>query len=168
VGFVGAALVVTRGDRGVASLGLPATRGDLLILASTLNWAVCTVLSRDPVRRLGSLPATAWSTLFGWALLLPWFVATAAWRPLGHLSAAGWGEVLFLGVGCSGIAYLLWYRALESVDAARVSALLYVEPLVTLVAAVVVLGEPVGWSTVLGGALVLAGVALVQRAPRPA
>jgi drug/metabolite transporter (DMT)-like permease len=43
-------------------------------------------------------------------------------------------------------------------------ALLYAEPLVTLAAAVALLGEPVGLVTVAGGALVIGGVAIVQRA----
>jgi drug/metabolite transporter (DMT)-like permease len=57
-----------------------------------------------------------------------------------------------------------WYRALERVEASRVAALLYLEPLVTLAAAVVLIAEPVGAVTVAGGALVVGGVALVQRA----
>jgi len=69
-----------------------------------------------------------------------------------------------LGVACSGLGYLYWYRALERVEASRVAALLYLEPLVTLGAAVVLLAEPVGLVTVAGGALVVGGVALVQRA----
>jgi drug/metabolite transporter (DMT)-like permease len=44
-----------------------------------------------------------------------------------------------------------------------VAAFLYLEPLVTLAAAAVILGESVGLTTVAGGLLVLAGVALVQR-----
>lgn len=63
-----------------------------------------------------------------------------------------------------GLGYLFWYGALEKVEASQVAALLYLEPLVTLAAAVALLGEPVRLLTVLGGALVLAGVLLVQRA----
>jgi drug/metabolite transporter (DMT)-like permease len=47
-----------------------------------------------------------------------------------------------------------------------VAAFLYLEPLITLGAAVWLLGERVGVTTVVGGLLVLAGVALVQREPR--
>jgi drug/metabolite transporter (DMT)-like permease len=72
--------------------------------------------------------------------------------------------VLFLGIACSGLGYLLWYRALERVEASRVATLLYLEPLVTMAAAVILLGEPVRAVTVVGGLLVLAGVARVQTA----
>lgn len=164
VGFTGAALVVTRGELGRGLLALPSTRGDLLVLLSTVNWAAYTVLGRPVVQRLGPLPATAGAMLLGGLMLLPPFAATGGAADLAHLTAVGWAGVLFLGLACSGLGYLLWYAALERLQATRVAALLYLEPLVTLAAAVLLLGEPVGLFTVLGGALVLGGVALVQRA----
>jgi len=164
LGFAGAALVLTRGRRGVAGLAVPATRGDLMILVSTVNWAVYTVLGHPVLKRLGATRATAGALLFGWLMLLPLFVATAGWREYAGLSAQGVGAVLFLGLACSGLGYLFWYGALETVPATAVSALLYLEPLVTLAAGVALLGESVYVTTVTGGLMVLAGVFLVERA----
>jgi drug/metabolite transporter (DMT)-like permease len=164
LGFAGAALVVTRGQPGAARLALPATKGDLLILASTLNWAVYSVLGHPVLKRLGATRATAGALLFGWLMLLPLFLARAGWREYARLSGAGWGAVLFLGIACSGLGYLFWYGALEKVPATAVSALLYLEPLVTLAAGVALLGEQVHLTTMAGGLLVLAGVFLVERA----
>ena len=55
-------------------------------------------------------------------------------------------------------------RGAGDVEASRVAALLYLEPLVTLAASIALLGERVGVATIAGGLLLLAGVALVQRA----
>jgi drug/metabolite transporter (DMT)-like permease len=74
LGFAGAALVVTRGQLGAARLALPATKGDLLILVSTLNWAVYSVLGHPVLKRLGATRATAGALLFGWLMLLPLFL----------------------------------------------------------------------------------------------
>ncbi len=164
VGFVGAAVVVTGGHWDGGLLALPSTRGDLLILLSTLNWAVYSVLGRNVIRDLGSTPATAGAMTIGFVLLLPTLAFPGATAGLGSLGASGWAAVLFLGVCCSGLGYLFWYRALERMEASRVAALLYLEPLVTLAASVALLGEGVPAATVLGGVLLLAGVALVQRA----
>jgi drug/metabolite transporter (DMT)-like permease len=164
VGFAGAALVVSRGEPAARLLALPGTRGDFLVLVSTLNWALYTVLGHGTIRRLGPTRATAGAMLLGWLMLLPVFLATAGWNDYARLSTAGWAALLFLGIACSGLGYLLWYGALERVEASRVAALLYAEPLVTLAAAVVLLGERVGVTTVVGGLLVLGGVVLVQRA----
>jgi drug/metabolite transporter (DMT)-like permease len=168
IGFAGAVLVVTRGRAWAELIGLPATRGDLLVLASTLNWAVYTVIGQRTIRGLGPARATAGSMILGWLMLLTLFLARGAWRSLGALSPTGWGAVLFLGIGCSGLGYLFWYGGLARLEASRVAAFLYLEPLVTLVAASRVLGEPIRPLAVAGGLLVLAGVVIVQRAPVPA
>lgn len=163
VGFAGAALVVTRGVIDLDVLALPSTRGDLLILASTVNWAVYTILGHATIRKLGATRATAGAMLFGWLMLLPLFVARTGWREIPNLTAPGWGALCFLGIGCSGLGYLFWYGAVEKIEASRVAAFLYLEPLVTLIAAVILLGERVTPIVVAGGLLVLAGVLLMQR-----
>lgn len=166
LGFLGAALVVTRGRMDAALLVLPSTRGDLLVLLSTVNWAVYSVLGRGTLRGLGAARATTGAMLAGLALLSVPFALAGAWRGLAHLSSSGWLSVVFLGVCCSGLGYLFWYAALDAMEASRVAALLYIEPLVTLAAGVALLGEDVAVSTVAGGALLLTGVALVQLAPQ--
>lgn len=166
LGFVGGALVVTRGRFDAGLLALPSTRGDLLILLSTVNWAVYTVIGRATLRRLGAARATAGGMVAGFVMLAVPFAWSGAWRGLLHLSAAGWLAVLFLGLCCSGLGYLFWYAALDKVESSRVAALLYLEPLVTLAAGVALLGEGVAATTIGGGALLVGGVALVQLAPQ--
>ena len=86
------------------------------------------------------------------------------WRSLsGSVSAAAGGAVVFVGVGCSGLAYLCWYTSLARASASSVASLLYLEPLVTLAAGVLLLGESVGVTTAGAGLLVLAGVYLVRK-----
>lgn len=162
LGFAGAGLVVTRGR--LQGLDLPATRGDLLILLSTVNWAYYSTLGHPALRRLGPHHATAGALGTGTLLLLPLVAVSGAWRDYGLLSAAGWAALLFLGLGCSGLGYLFWYGGLQRIEVSRVAAFLYLEPLVTATAAVLWLGEPLAPLTVAGGALLLLGVALVQRA----
>ncbi len=162
VGAVGALLVVTRGEFSSDILALPATRGDLLVLATTVNWAIYTILGRDTLKRVGSTRTITAAMLAGCAMLFPFFVASAGWREYQQLSSTTLIAIVFLGVGCSGLGYLFWYAALERIDASQVAAFLYIEPLVTVVAAVALLGESVAVSTLVGGILVLAGVLIVQ------
>jgi drug/metabolite transporter (DMT)-like permease len=124
-GFAGAVLVITQGRLGHDFLRLPSTRGDLLILLSTINWAVYSVLGLGTIKRLGPLRATAGAMLLGTLMLCPLFVWNRGWLELPALSFAGWGAVLFLGIGCSGLGYLFWYGALEQIEVSRVSAFLY-------------------------------------------
>jgi len=163
LGTLGAIVVVTRGQLTSTALSLPATRGDLLVLASTITWAVYTILGRGTLKRLGSATATAVSMGFGSLMLAPIFLARGGWHEFTSLSGVGWGALLFLGIGCSGLGYFLWFAALERLDTSQVAAFLYLEAPVTLAAAVTLLGEPVAASTIVGGGLVLAGVYAVQR-----
>jgi len=164
-GFAGVLLVVTRGDFSSRILGLPSTKGDLLILLSTINWAVYSVIGHPTIRRVGPRRATAGAMLAGTLMLMPVFVARAGWREIPRLSPVGWLSILFLGVGCSALGYLFWYGALEHLEVSRVATLLYAEPLVTFIAAVLLLGERVHAITVAGGVLVLISVLMAQYAP---
>jgi drug/metabolite transporter (DMT)-like permease len=100
----------------------------------------------------------------GWLLgTIPWVLAGGP-AEIGHLSSGGWVAIAFLGVFCSGLAYIYWYDALRALPAAKVGSLLYLEPLVTMVVAAALLGEVVALSAVLGGAVILLGVRVtVQR-----
>jgi drug/metabolite transporter (DMT)-like permease len=164
-GFAGVLLVVTRGDFSARVFGRPSTLGDLLILISTINWAVYTVVGHKIIRRLGPRRTTSGAMLFGVLMLAPFFLAQRGWKQIPNLSTTGWGALLFLAIGCSALGYLFWYGALEHIEASRVAALLYAEPLVTFIAAVLLLGEQVSVITIAGGALVLASVILMQYAP---
>jgi drug/metabolite transporter (DMT)-like permease len=167
-GFAGALLVVTKGDFSSRVLGRPSTTGDLLILISTVNWAVYSVLGHRTIRTLGPRRATSGAMLFGAAMLAPFFVAQKGWRQIPNLTVTGWSALLFLAVCCSALGYLFWYGALERIEVSRVAAMLYAEPLVTFVAAALLLGERVSGVVIAGGILVLVSVLVAQYAPRAA
>ncbi len=160
----GVLLVVSRGQPGrlfAAGFGAP---GDVLILLSAPNWAIFSVLSRPGLKRQPAAQMMFFVMTFGWLF-------TSAQAALGgvsltgvsSLSAAGWLSVAFLGVICSGLAYIFWYDGLQAVPAARAGVFLYLEPLVTVVTAALVLGEPLLPVVLAGGAVILAGVWLVNR-----
>lgn len=165
-GFAGALLVVTKGDFSASVFGRPSTTGDLLILVSTVNWAVYSILGHGTIRTLGPRRATSGAMLFGTAMLAPVFAVQKGWRQIPNLTLTGWSALLFLAICCSALGYLFWYGALERIEVSRVAALLYAEPLVTVTAAALLLGERVSGVVVAGGVLVLASVLVAQYAPR--
>jgi drug/metabolite transporter (DMT)-like permease len=163
LGAAGAVVVISRGEISSRVLTLPATRGDLLILMSTVTWAIYTVLGRTTLHRLGSGRATTATMFAGWVMMIPFFISGAGWQEYQHLSSSALTAIIFLGVGCSGLGYLFWYAALERLEASQVAAFLYIEPMITLLAAVALLGEPVAPTTIVGGIMVLLGVLTVQK-----
>jgi drug/metabolite transporter (DMT)-like permease len=163
IAFLGALLVVSGGGSLAASVDLPTTRGDVLTLVSTVSWALYTIYGRRFVAGYPAAVAMLHLLAVSVLVFLPGFVARAGWQELAALSPSGWACVLFLGLGCSGLGFTLWYAALEAMDASQVAAFIYIEPLVTQALARAMLGEPLRPATLLGGAAILLGVWLVSR-----
>jgi drug/metabolite transporter (DMT)-like permease len=163
IAFAGAVLVVTKGVFSPEVMHLPSTLGDLLALASALNWAIFSVASKPMLKRLPPTLMMGYVMFIGWCLTLPFFVVGSGWSEIGQLSLGGWLAVGFLGVFCSGIAYIFWYDALAKIDASQVAAFIYIEPLITVVVAAVVLAEAFTAVAFLGGIVILLGVYFVNR-----
>jgi len=164
--FMGVLVVVSDGNIASISIGKFGAPGDVLILISALNWAVFSTLSR---RGLKSHPASLmmfYVMSLGWIFTSLLFIPSAGFSEIPHLTLNGWIGVLFLGVFCSGLAYIAWYDALQALSAAQTGAFLYIEPLVAVVVAALILAEPVTWASLLGGAVILFGVWLVSREER--
>ncbi len=159
----GVLLIVSNGNLGGIFNGGFGTPGDLLILISAPNWAVFSVLSRRGLNQHPPAWMMLWVMLAGWLLSNPLFFAGGGLPQAAALDLSGWLAVLFLGVICSGVAYIFWYDALAVLPATQVGAFIYLEPLVTVVVAALMLGEPITWASLAGGAVILLGVFLVQR-----
>jgi drug/metabolite transporter (DMT)-like permease len=93
----------------------------------------------------------------------PW-VLSGQLSAVGRLTSAGWVSIVYLGVCCSGLAYTYWYDALRVLPTARVGSLLYLEPVVTVMVAAVVLKEPITLASIAGGAVIVGGVWVATRA----
>jgi drug/metabolite transporter (DMT)-like permease len=159
----GVLLVVSKGDLGGVLQAGFGTPGDRLILISAPNWAVFSTLSRRGLRSHPAARMMLYVMGFGWLFSSVPLAAGPGLSEFGQLSQNGWLAVLFLGVACSGLAYIAWYDALQALPAMQVGAFLYLEPLVTMVVAAILLDEAVVWSSLAGGGLILTGVWLVNR-----
>jgi drug/metabolite transporter (DMT)-like permease len=163
IGSLGALIVISRGQWSGGLVKIPAAPGDFLMLLSSPNWALFTVLSKRIVGRLPPALMMLYVMSLGWLATLPLFAASGDWVELPRLTLTGWSSVLFLGLLCSGAAYIFWYDALEQAGASQVSAFHYIQPFITVIVAALLLGEKMSWSTWLGGVTILLGVWLVNR-----
>lgn len=162
----GVLLVVSQGDLGALAIGRFGAPGDILVLISAVNWAVFSVLSRPSLQRHPATRMMFYVMTAGWLLTSVQFLYQGQWGEIAHLTLPGWLGVGFLAVFCSGLAYIFWYDGLQALPSAQVGAFLYLEPLVAVVAAAWVLAEPLVPAALAGGAIILAGVWLVNRPTR--
>jgi len=163
VAAAGVLLVVTEGDLSSIFSGRFGTPGDFLILISAVNWAVFSVLSR---RGLKNHPATRmmfFVMALGWGFTSVIFFGGNGISEIRQLTVGGWVGVSFLGVFCSGLAYIAWYDTLQGLSTAQTGVFLYIEPLVAVIVAAIILGEPITFASLAGGGIILFGVWLVNR-----
>ncbi|MFJ5761462.1 DMT family transporter [Neobacillus sp. NPDC093182] len=136
--------------------------GFLLMILSTLNWAVYSVLLKSLKIPYPPLVVTFYMCLLGLILTTPFIIRNKGWENLSLLNHSEWAHLLFLGVFVSGIAYWYWGKALEVLEASKVSMFLYLEPIATLFAAVLLLQEKVLLISAAGGIIIIIGVIIVN------
>jgi len=136
--------------------------GDFLQFTGCFTWAAYTLLGKRAVEGSGALRVTTAATLLAGAGLAIVSAFTGLGAPPGSRELVA---VLYLGLLSSAAAFLAWYHAQAVHGSQRTAATLYLEPFVTAGVAVF-FDEPLVLATVLGGAVVLGGVALVQRGAR--
>mgnify|MGYP002411436671 FL=1 len=160
---LGVLLVVTRGNPERLLMTDPGSVGDMLVLLSALNWAVFSVVSRGILKRHRAAPMMFRVMASGWLMTTVLFIARGNLGPILELDPAGWAAVIFLGVFCSGLAYVFWYDALKTLPASQAGVLMYLNPAAATLVAVLGLGEPITASVASGAALIAAGVWQVNR-----
>lgn len=137
----------------------------LLLLASA-GWAAYTVFGKPLVRRYSALETATYSTLLAVPLvgvLVPFELAS---EPTGVVwilrRPAVFGAVVYLGVFSTAIAWYLWYKGLEYVDASTVAVFFFAQPVVGVAFGVVFLGEAVSPLFVIGGTVMVLGIYVVS------
>ena len=159
-GFAGVVVLVgldVSGDR----LGL---LGAAMVLAAALSYAFATILVQ---RRAADLPPealTVGTTVIATVVLLPVSLTQLPSEPVG---AHAWAALVTLGVLCTAVALLAFYRLIALAGSNRAGLVTYVNPVVAVLLGVVLLNEEVGPATVAGFALIVTGCWLSTR-PAPA
>lgn len=144
---------------GAEAAGSTRLLGDLVFVVGAGCWAAYSILSKSLLSGVDPLRATACGTGVG-ALGLIVLAAPAAgamsWQTVSSLA---WANVVFLAVGPTALAYLLYYRGLRSVSPSTATIMMFIVPVVGAFFSAVFLGESftglqlVGTVIMLGGAL---------------
>jgi len=135
--------------------------GDLLSLGAGLSWAFYSVFGKKILSKYGAQRITMFSMIFGTLFLFPILLFSEG--PALPTSIWLWFLLLILSFLCSGMAYFLWYKALEEVSATKAGVSLFFLPVVSILFARLVLLESVDTSFVTGAFLVMFGVIITER-----
>lgn len=159
VAFAGVAVVTLR-DGFVWGDGL---LGNLLAFLAALSWAVyCIFLKRVQGRR-STLDITRKVMIYGTLCALPVMLLEPRTPVSTLLRTDILFNMLFLALICSMAAFFIWNLVIKKIGAIRSSNYLYLDPIVSIIIGVIVLNERVGLIAVVGCALVLLGVIIVEK-----
>ncbi len=156
VAFLGVALIA----------GAPSLRNQLfsafLVIAGVLTWAIGQVMIKKMVTITG-FQLIAWVSVFAG----PQMLAASLVLERDHLgllknaTLIGWGSVVYMGIVMTALGYGIWYHLLKKYDVNQVIPFLLLLPATSILGAVLFLGERPGIRILIGGAVVITGVAVM-------
>jgi drug/metabolite transporter (DMT)-like permease len=161
IALSGVWIVVSHGDVvSIASAGVG--MGELFMLCAVTSWALYTIIGRVVLQGLSPLAATNYAALWGTLML-----AAAAAPHLGELTPSqfDWKTVvslLYLGILGTAVAFVWYYMSIKRLGASVASIFNNLVPVFGVTIGVLLLGEPLLASMLIGGAVAIGGVMMVS------
>jgi drug/metabolite transporter (DMT)-like permease len=162
VAAIGSYFVITNGTTSFISDWESLIGGAFAVVCAAF-WAYYTVEGKKVVRKYDPFVSTAYIALMGTVMLIPFALIEIRLSGAVHITPSFVAAALYLGILCTVIGYVFWFKALTGLTASSTGATLYFEPVVTIVFAWILLGQGIGWVAGLGGVLVAVGVILISR-----
>lgn len=160
IGFVGVALLVTKGSLSLEMDGN--ALGDMMIILCAFLWSVYSIYGKKISMKYHPLVLLNYIFILGAIGLIPFYFLTPH-MPIQSVPLPAMAAILFLAIFCSIIAYLIYNIALEKMDASRVAVYIYFVPLSTIILAAFILNETLTMASAAGGLMVLLGMYLAEK-----
>ncbi len=140
----------------------------LLVVAGGFVWSAGQIM----IRRIG--PLVEGLTLIAWVAVFtaPQLVVSSLvfesgqWQALVSADWKTWAMVLYMGLVMTALGYALWYSLLRRCEVILAAPFLLLQPVAGVLASILFLGEAPTWMTLLGGVVVVAGIAFITLEPR--
>lgn len=161
VATFGLLLLVGKGN--LLNIDLIKNKGDLLVLSSAFTWGIYSMVNKKISLNYSPLMTILYLFIMMAIIIVPFTISKSSINSVINLSSTGWIAILFLGLLCSGIAYVIWAFALREMESAKVGAYLYFEPFVTVITAWIFLKEEITLLMIISGLIITAGVFLVNK-----
>ncbi len=152
--LTGMAIMVFEGSRIQLS-----AKGDLLAIGAALCWAVYSLFMGQMTREYGTLTATRKVFFYGLLTIVPFLGGCCESFAVGILSqTAVWGNLLFLGLVASLACFIIWNLVIDKLGNVTSTNYVYLNPIFTLISAMIILGEKMTPIAAIGSAAILLGV----------
>ena len=160
IAFIGVACVIFNSSFNIEVKPL----GDLLSIFAAVSFAIYCIVVKKLNARYDTLFISRKIFFYGVVTALPFLTFQDHFMDFAILKEpVVWMHILFLGVVCSMLAFILWNEAINKLGASRASNYLYFSPLITLIASVWLLNENVSIVGYIGCALTIGGVIVSEK-----
>jgi drug/metabolite transporter (DMT)-like permease len=139
--------------------------GIVLVTLGTMGWGIYTVLVRPVSARYGALPVACLTLGFS-AFPVLLFATPELPQTIMNMNALQWLTTGFIVIFCTVLGTLAWNFALGHMSSSLAGMFLYIQPLVAIIGGIFLLDEKLSITLLIGGALIIAGVAVAQFGPR--
>jgi drug/metabolite transporter (DMT)-like permease len=138
--------------------------GDFLTFCGALAFSIFTVLAKPQTKRYGGITVNTFAYAGGGLLMAPVTLWQAAGFNFREVPLSAWAAVFYMAFLPSVICYLIYYYALARMEASRLAAFSYLQPLMAVAFGVLILHEHITFGLVVSGLVIFAGVYITERA----
>lgn len=164
LGFLGVAVLI-----GTESLDITdaSVSGQLAVVGASFCYGVAAVFSRNMLRTQDPVGLASLQLALAVLIIIPVMFAARGGTPDFTLDPEAWASVVALGALGTGLAYIMYLWLIENIGSVRASLVTYIVPVLALILGWLVLDESIGFNTIAGFFLIIAGVATVMRGQAP-
>jgi drug/metabolite transporter (DMT)-like permease len=159
IAFIGVMVVIF--ERGFQA-SMDYLAGNLLLAVAVVAWGLYSVFGKRLIEKYGAIQATSMTLIIGTFMFLPIGIIPAINFPYETLTTGNWMEIGYLAAITSVFSYFLWYFAIGEIEAGKVALFTYLQPVLTSILTVLLLGQQITTAFLIGGVLALIGVIVAQ------
>ena len=132
----------------------------ILLVAGSTVWAVAQIMI-SRLKGLSGITILAWVAIMATPqmLIASLIIEDGQWQAITSASLVDWSIIFYLAFIMTVVGYSVWYHLLSSVDVSQVSPFLMLLPITSIIAGMVLLDEKLTLSMIIGGIMIMMGVA---------
>jgi len=166
IASVGVLVVSLLGDQPTTEAATNPLLGNLLLIVAAVSWALYSVLVKVNAQKYTALAITLAVTALGIPIIAPVAAIELHTQTIGTITLPVVLGLLYIGIASTAIAFFLWNKSFELLDAATASLFFFAQPVVGALLSAIFLGQMLGWSFIVGGGLILLGALLGMMTPK--
>jgi drug/metabolite transporter (DMT)-like permease len=161
ISFMGFYCVITK-QPGAFQFSWENLRGDLMIFAGNLCWALYTIFSKPLLEKISPLKLTALTMAIGTLFYLPFSMKDIFKLRFAELSFLSWGALFYSGLFALVISYVIWYFSVKKVGNSKTAIYVNITPVITVFLAYIFLSETITLFQAGGALVIFVGVYLTR------